>query len=107
MQSDQPEASQTKENDPRSSQTDASPPNEKNEKKIDPESNSTEEAPPGEKFTFDEWYMKQLTARFADDLDALRQSEDFTDDSVPMLIECLQQCAEVHTEEEKRIVMED
>lgn len=49
--------------------------------------------------------MQQVTAEFADDIDRLRNANDFSEKSVPVLIEALKQSACVYSEEEKRTVM--
>lgn len=49
--------------------------------------------------------MQQVTAEFADDLDRLRNSNDFNEKSLPILVEALKQTAGMYTEEEKRNVM--
>lgn len=54
---------------------------------------------------FDSFYLQQLTIEFADDLDRLRNANDFNEDSLPVLIEALKQTAKVYTEEEKEKVM--
>ncbi|KAL8825865.1 MAG: hypothetical protein Q9191_004151 [Dirinaria sp. TL-2023a] len=54
---------------------------------------------------FESFYLQQLTTEFADDLDRLRNANDFNDNSVPVLIEALKQTAKVYTEEEKEKVM--
>ena len=54
---------------------------------------------------FESLYLQQATREFADDLDKLRKAGDFTDHSVPILIDALRQGAKLFTEEEKRKLM--
>jgi len=49
--------------------------------------------------------MQQVTAEFADDLDRIRNANDFNERSLPILVEALKQTASMYTEEEKRKVM--
>ena len=55
---------------------------------------------------FEELYLQRMTTEFADDLDTLRQADDFTDASVPMLIAALKQGTDIFSVEEKRAVVE-
>ncbi|KAI4130269.1 MAG: hypothetical protein LQ338_001806 [Usnochroma carphineum] len=55
---------------------------------------------------FESFYLKQVTAEFADDLDKLRNASDFSEKSVPILIHALKATASVYSEEEKAKVME-
>ncbi|MCJ1236401.1 Adenosine 5'-monophosphoramidase [Varicellaria rhodocarpa] len=55
---------------------------------------------------FDSYYLKQVAAEFADDLDKVRSAGDFSDRSVSILIEALRQGGSVYSEEEKKKVME-
>lgn len=50
---------------------------------------------------FDSWYLRQMTGEFADDLDRMRGANDFTDASLPVLIQALKECAATYTEEQK------
>ena len=56
---------------------------------------------------FESFYLQLITAEFADDLDRLRKSDDFNDDSLPILIETLKQGAKLYTDEEKAKVMDN
>ncbi|KAL8743798.1 MAG: hypothetical protein Q9184_008074 [Pyrenodesmia sp. 2 TL-2023] len=66
-------------------------------------------APPAtaeeEELDFESFYLKQLTAEFADDLDKLRTAGDFNERSVPILIDALKATAGVYSEEEKAKAM--
>ena len=55
--------------------------------------------------TFEQWYLRQVTKEFADDLDKIRQSKDFSESSLPMLIFALKQGAELLSEEERARIM--
>ncbi|KAL8760410.1 MAG: hypothetical protein Q9199_000034 [Rusavskia elegans] len=54
---------------------------------------------------FETFYLKQVTSEFADDLDKLRNASDFTERSMPVLIEALKDTARMYSEEEKAKVM--
>ena len=54
---------------------------------------------------FEDWYLKQVTKEFADDIDKIRNASDFSDKSVPMLVAALKQGVSLFSEEERRIVM--
>lgn len=54
---------------------------------------------------FESFYLKQITAEFADDLDKLRNAPDFSEKSVPILIDALKAAARNYSEEEKSKVM--
>ncbi|KAL9584143.1 MAG: hypothetical protein Q9212_002302 [Teloschistes hypoglaucus] len=54
---------------------------------------------------FESLYLKQITAEFADDLDKLRNAPDFSEKSVPILIDALKGAARNYSEEEKAKVM--
>ncbi|KAI4176199.1 MAG: hypothetical protein LQ346_007936 [Caloplaca aetnensis] len=55
---------------------------------------------------FESFYLKQVTAEFADDLDKLRRNaSDFNEKSVPILIDALKATADVYSEEEKAKAM--
>ncbi|RKF64622.1 putative ribosome assembly protein 3 protein [Erysiphe neolycopersici] len=57
---------------------------------------------------FAEFYLKNVTNEFADDLDQLRNADDFKEDSIPVLISALQQGTSLFSiEEQRRIVMAD
>lgn len=50
--------------------------------------------------------MKRVTAEFADDIDKLRNAPDFSEKSVPVLIQALRQGVNGFSEEEKEKVMQ-
>ena len=54
---------------------------------------------------FESFYMQQVTAEFADDLDKIRNANDFGEKSLPVLIAALKQSASMYSEEERRKVM--
>ena len=54
---------------------------------------------------FESYYIKRVTAEFADDIDKLRNAPDFSEKSVPVLIEALKQSSKGFNEEEKEKVM--
>ncbi|CAF9907521.1 hypothetical protein IMSHALPRED_005555 [Imshaugia aleurites] len=54
---------------------------------------------------FESYYIKRVTAEFADDIDKLRNAPDFSEKSVPVLIQALQQGSKGFSEEEKERVM--
>ena len=60
---------------------------------------------PPPKEDFESYYMKQVTAEFADDIDKLRNAPDFSEQSVPVLINALRQGANAFSEEEKETIM--
>ncbi|KAI4175836.1 MAG: hypothetical protein LQ343_001449 [Gyalolechia ehrenbergii] len=70
-------------------------------------SNKAEDAPPAEskKIDFESYYLQQVTAEFADDLDNLRKASDFNEEFLPILIDALKGTAGVYSEEEKAKVM--
>ena len=57
------------------------------------------------KESFESYYLKQITAEFADDIDKIRNAPDFSEKSVPVLIQALKQTGAGFTEEEKQIIM--
>ncbi len=59
--------------------------------------------PPDE--DFESYYIKRVTAEFADDIDKLRSAPDFSEQSVPVLIQALKQGSKGFGEEEKEKVM--
>ena len=63
----------------------------------------TQEQTPSE--AFEEYYLRQVTADFADDIEKLRNASDFKESSVPVLVQALKQGAGNFSEEEKRRVM--
>ncbi|KAI4284530.1 MAG: hypothetical protein L6R38_001353 [Xanthoria sp. 2 TBL-2021] len=58
-----------------------------------------------EETDFETFYLKQVTTEFADDLDKLRNASDFTERSMPVLIEALKDTARTYSEEDKAKVM--
>ena len=54
---------------------------------------------------FSQFYLRQVTAALADDLDKVRASSDFNDDKVGMLIRALRQGEEIFSPEEKRRIV--
>ncbi|KAL8718891.1 MAG: hypothetical protein Q9225_004037 [Loekoesia sp. 1 TL-2023] len=54
---------------------------------------------------FESFYLKKVTAEFADDLDKLRAASDFNEKSLPILIDALKGTAGVYSEEDKAKVM--
>lgn len=63
------------------------------------------ESSPPPKEDFEAYYLKQITAEFADDIDELRNAPDFSAQSVPILIQALKQGAKGYNDEEKAKVM--
>lgn len=49
--------------------------------------------------------MKALTAQYGDDLDKVRQAQDFKASSVPMLIKAMKQGADVFSEKEREVIL--
>ena len=54
---------------------------------------------------FEAYYLQKVTAEFADDIDKVRNANDFKESSVPILIEALRQGAVLYGEEERKRVM--
>jgi ribosome assembly protein 3 len=54
---------------------------------------------------FSALYLRKIAAEFADDLDKVREAQDFKASSVPMLIHALKQGESLFTPEEKRRVV--
>ena len=50
-------------------------------------------------------YLRKVAAEFADDLDKVREAQDFKASSVPMLIHALKQGESLYTAEERRRVV--
>lgn len=69
-----------------------------------PEASSSKE--PSSEDSFDEFYLKQATNEFANDLDKLRSAGDFNEKSVPILIEGLKQGRDCFTPEERKRIVE-
>ena len=61
--------------------------------------------PPPPKEDFESYYIKRVTAEFADDIDKLRNAPDFSEASVPVLIEALKETSRGFSEKEKEMVM--
>jgi ribosome assembly protein 3 len=49
--------------------------------------------------------MHLITAEFGDDLDSLRQSKDFSEKSLPMLVRALKQGVNIFEPEEMRVAI--
>ena len=60
---------------------------------------------PPPKEGFESYYLKQITAEFADDIDKLRNAPDFSAQSVPILIQALKKGSKGFTGEEKEKLM--
>ena len=54
---------------------------------------------------FSQFYLRNVTAALADDLDKVRAASDFSDEKVGMLIRALKQGEEIFSEEEKRRIV--
>ena len=54
---------------------------------------------------FSQFYLRQVTAALADDLDKVRAASDFNDGKVGMLIRALRQGEEIFSPEEKRRIV--
>lgn len=54
---------------------------------------------------FESWYLRRVTAEFAEDLDKVRSAGDFKESSVPILIRALEQGSGMFTQEEKARIM--
>lgn len=52
--------------------------------------------------SFEDFYLKQITKEFADDIDIIRQASDFKESSLTVLVAALKQGATIYTEEERR-----
>lgn len=50
-------------------------------------------------------YLRKIAAELADDLDKVREAQDFKANSVPMLIHALKQGESIYSAEEKRRVI--
>jgi ribosome assembly protein 3 len=51
---------------------------------------------------FEDFYLKQATKEFANDIDKLRSAPDFNERNVPILIRALRQGTACFSEEERR-----
>jgi ribosome assembly protein 3 len=55
---------------------------------------------------FTQYYTRQATREFAEDLDRVRGAEDFTEDALALLVRALQQGTALFSiEEQRRVVM--
>ncbi|KAF2258541.1 hypothetical protein CC78DRAFT_621734 [Lojkania enalia] len=54
---------------------------------------------------FSDIYLRKITAELADDLDQVRNANDFTNRSLPMLVHALKQGESIYSPEEKKRVM--
>lgn len=54
---------------------------------------------------FTKFYMQRVTTEFEDDLDKLRQADDFKDSALHLLIGALQQGTSLFSMEEKRRIV--
>lgn len=52
------------------------------------------------------YYMQRLAAEFADDLDQMRNAEDFNDAALPVLVKALEQGVAMFTAEEQKRLLE-
>ncbi|KAF2177388.1 hypothetical protein K469DRAFT_376337 [Zopfia rhizophila CBS 207.26] len=62
-------------------------------------------APPCQDEDFTSLYLRKVTAELADDLDKVREANDFTNRSMPMLIHALRQGESIFGVEEKRRIV--
>lgn len=60
---------------------------------------------PPPKEDFESYYLKRVTAEFADDIDKLRNAPDFGEQSAPVLIQALKRGAKGFSEEEREKMM--
>jgi hypothetical protein len=54
---------------------------------------------------FEDFYLQQITQEFGDDLDKLRQSKDFNDNSLVMLIDALKQGVNIFDQEQRAVIL--
>lgn len=54
---------------------------------------------------FKRYYMQNLAMEFAEDLDQIRNADDFNDGSMPVLVNALEQGTSIFTADEQRIVV--
>ncbi|CZR57528.1 uncharacterized protein PAC_07417 [Phialocephala subalpina] len=54
---------------------------------------------------FTKFYMQRVTSEFSEDLDKLRQADDFKNDALPLLINALQQGTSLFRAEDKRRIV--
>ena len=71
-----------------------------------PQNITTEEEEDDIDQKFEKYYLQQLTAEYADELDGLRAGEDFSDASLPILMTALRQGTDLFSREEKKMVVE-
>ena len=62
-------------------------------------------AAPKDPEEFSSMYLKKITVELADDLDKVRDAQDFKASSLPMLVHALRQGASIYSPEEKRRVV--
>jgi ribosome assembly protein 3 len=60
---------------------------------------------PEPKITFSAWYLRQVAKELEEDLDKVRSAGDFSNTSLPVLINALQQGASNFTDDEKRRIL--
>lgn len=58
------------------------------------------DTPKPQQESFSSFYLRKVTAELADDLDKVRQSSDFNDRSLPMLVHVLKQGESIFGKEE-------
>lgn len=77
------------------------------EPKGSPEIPTAKSSPPSPppKEGFESYYLKRVTAEFADDIDKLRSAPDFSERSAPVLIQALKRGSKGFSEEEKEKLM--
>ncbi|MCJ1338491.1 hypothetical protein MMC09_003779 [Bachmanniomyces sp. S44760] len=73
--------------------------------KDDPVDQAEKPSSPAKLEDFDALYLRSVTSEFADDLDKIRNASDFSDKSVPILIDALKQGSSMYSEDERRIAM--
>lgn len=54
---------------------------------------------------FTSYYLQRVTKEFAEDLDKVRNADDFKNDALPLLISALQQGAALFSPEEQRRII--
>jgi ribosome assembly protein 3 len=57
------------------------------------------------KADFSSWYLRQVTKELSDDLEKIRSSADFKEESLPVLITALQQGEVIFSKEEKQRII--
>ncbi|KAI1002102.1 hypothetical protein K3495_g6102 [Podosphaera aphanis] len=55
--------------------------------------------------SFSKFYLAKVTAEFSNDLDQLRNADDFNNDSIQVLIGALQQGTSLFSKEEQRLIV--